>query len=51
MFGKAIEWGYRKINPARGVKKLKEPPRKVRYLSKEEYYKLLAACPPALTPK
>ncbi|MCI0530312.1 MAG: tyrosine-type recombinase/integrase [Nitrospira sp.] len=50
MFRKAIEWGYLKANPANGVRKLKEPPGRLRYLAKTEVQKLLLACPPRLSP-
>jgi len=44
MFTKAIEWGLVKTNPAKGVKRLKEPPGRLRYLKTEEIKKLLDAC-------
>jgi len=44
MYTKAIEWGYVKSNPAKGVKLLKEPPGRLRYLRPEEVEKLLKAC-------
>lgn len=43
MFNKAIEWGYVKNNPVRGVKKLKEPPGRIRYLEGKEIGALLDA--------
>jgi len=44
MFTKAIEWKLVKENPAKGVKRLKEPPGRLRYLKIEEIKKLLDAC-------
>ncbi len=43
LFGKAIEWGYVQKNPLKGVKQLKEPPGRVRYLETDEIDKLLSA--------
>ena len=31
MYTKAIEWGYVRTNPAKIVRKLKEPPGRLRY--------------------
>lgn len=42
----AVDWGYIKNNPCKGVKELKEPPGRVRYLSLEEIDRLLVACDP-----
>lgn len=50
MLNKAREWGYLKENPARGVKILKEPPGRLRYLELEEIETLLKACPDWLRP-
>jgi integrase len=44
MYTKAIEWGYVKTNPAKGIKRLKEPPGRLRYLKPEEIKRLLEAC-------
>jgi len=44
MYTKALEWGYLKTNPAKGVKSLKEPPGRLRYLRPEEVKKLLDVC-------
>jgi integrase len=44
MMNKAIEWGYLRENPCKGIKNLKEPPGRIRYLSHEELEKLLNAC-------
>jgi integrase len=44
MYTKAIEWGYVKVNPAKQVKLLKEPPGRLRYLKPEEVDALLKAC-------
>jgi integrase len=43
MFNKAIDWGYLKKNPVLGVKKLKEPPGRIRYLDSEEIKALFKA--------
>ena len=43
MFTKAISWGYIKGSPLTEVKKLKEPPGRVRYLTPEEIDCLFAA--------
>lgn len=40
---KAVEWGYIKDNPGRGVKELKDYGKFPRYLEKEEIKRLLAA--------
>lgn len=50
MYTKAIEWGYVKINPAKGVKKLKEPPGRLRYLNSDEIRALITACSDHLRP-
>lgn len=44
MYTKAIEWGYVKTNPAKGVRFLKEPPGRLRYLEPLEVEVLLKAC-------
>ena len=44
MLNKAIEWGYLKENPCKGIKNLKEPSGRIRYLSHNEMDKLLKAC-------
>lgn len=44
IFKKAVEWGYCRGNPALGIKKLVEPPGRVRFLSDEEREVLLASC-------
>ncbi|MFW6160744.1 MAG: tyrosine-type recombinase/integrase [Acidobacteriota bacterium] len=41
LFNKAIEWGYLMKNPMQGVKLLKEPPGRIRYLRIEEIERLL----------
>ncbi len=41
LFNKAIEWGYLNKNPMQGVKLLKEPPGRTRYLRTEEIERLL----------
>ena len=50
MYTKAIEWGYVKSNPAKGVKLLKEPPGRLRYLKPEEVARLLDACSDHIKP-
>jgi hypothetical protein len=42
----AVEWRRLKTNPMRALKKLKEPPGRLRHLSLEEIHKLLVCCPP-----
>jgi integrase len=46
MLNKAIEWGYLRENPCRGIKNLKEPPGRIRYITLEELESLLKACEP-----
>lgn len=46
MLNKAVEWKYIKENPCKGIKNLKEPPGRIRYITPEELEKLLAACSP-----
>lgn len=41
LFNKAIEWDYLTRNPLQGVKLLKEPPGRIRYLRTEEIERLL----------
>lgn len=41
LFNKAIEWGYLNKNPMQGVRLLKEPPGRTRYLRIEEIERLL----------
>ncbi|WAC06732.1 MAG: tyrosine-type recombinase/integrase [Thermodesulfobacteriota bacterium] len=50
MYTKAMEWGYARINPAKGVKLLKEPPGRLRYLKPEEIKTLLQACSEHIRP-
>ncbi len=50
MCTKAVEWGYLKANPLQSVKFLKEPPGRLRYLTRQEMDALVAACPPHLRP-
>jgi integrase len=47
---KAVEWNYLKVNPLKSVKFLKEPPGRVRYLTREEMDALVAACARHLRP-
>ena len=44
MYTKAIEWGYVKLNPGKGVKRLKELHGRLRYLKLEEVGTLLRLC-------
>ena len=46
MFRKAIDWGYLKRNPSKGVSMFKETPKEARWLNKEEIGRLLEECPP-----
>jgi integrase len=46
MFRCAVDWDYVKVNPCKGVKELKEPPGRIRYLSPEEIERVLAECGP-----
>lgn len=50
MFRKAVEWGYLKTNPVKGVRFLKEPPGRLRYLRADEVEALLSACPAHVRP-
>ena len=45
MLRRAVEWGYISLNPAQGVKRLKAPARKPRFLSREEGANLLEVAP------
>jgi len=50
MFNKAIDWKYITQNPLSSVKKLKEPPGRVRYLRDDEIIRLLQCCAGHLKP-
>jgi integrase len=50
MYTKAIEWGYARTSPAKVVRKLKEPPGRLRYLKPEEVEALLSCCSEHLRP-
>jgi integrase len=50
MFTKAIQWDILGNNPLRSVKKFKEPPGRVRYLTDIEIERLLYCCPKHLKP-
>ena len=50
MFNKAVEWGYLKHNQLAGVKRLKEPPGRLRYLTRNEEERLINACAGHLKP-
>lgn len=50
MFTKAVEWGYVKTSPAKGIKRLKEPPGRLRYLIPVEINALLSTCSEHLRP-
>ncbi|MFH1435574.1 MAG: site-specific integrase, partial [Pseudomonadota bacterium] len=47
-FNRLTDWGYlgAGMNPARGVKPLREPPGRMKFLSPEQARILLDACPP-----
>ena len=45
MFNKAITWGYAEQNPMKGVKLLKEPPGRLRFLDGSETDRLLRELP------
>jgi site-specific recombinase XerD len=44
VFECAVDWGYTKTNPCKGIKELKEPSGRIRYLTPEEIVALLAEC-------
>jgi len=46
IFYKAIEWGYLKNYPFKSIKEFKEPPGKIRFITPEEFQKLIWACDP-----
>jgi integrase len=46
MFKCAVDWEFIRENPCRGIKELKEPPGRIRYLSHKELEQLLRACEP-----
>lgn len=46
----AVDWGYLRENPAKGIKMYKEPPGRLRYLSKYEISKLLSNCDERIYP-
>ncbi len=48
LLNRAVAWRYLKENPAKAVKKTREAPGRVRYLSPEEHAGLLDAASPAL---
>ncbi|MHC4357711.1 MAG: tyrosine-type recombinase/integrase [Planctomycetota bacterium] len=53
MFTKAVDWKMVRSSVREGlgkVKQLKEPPGRTRYLTEDEYYRLLDACAPHLKP-
>lgn len=51
IFNRAIEWGkFDGINPFSKIRQGKEPPHRLRFLSKEEISQLLAACSPRIYP-
>jgi integrase len=50
MFRKAIDWDYLKSNPLQCVRRFKEPPGRVRYLTNDEIEKLLKCCAKHLKP-
>ena len=50
MFNKAVEWQYLKHNPLLSVKRFKEPPGRLRYLTANEINSLLNVCTNHLKP-
>lgn len=50
MFKKAEEWGKIDKNPTKGVKLLREPSGRIRFLEREEIAKLLSVCSKKLRP-
>jgi integrase len=46
----AVEWDYLEVSPAARVKKFKEPPGRVRYLSRDEAARLVESCSEELRP-
>lgn len=50
MYTKVTEWGYVNSNPTKGVKLLKEPPGRLRYLKPDEVESLLKACASHIRP-
>ena len=46
----AVEWDYVKASPIKGVKSLKEPPGRIRYLKEDEVNTLVNACADHLKP-
>jgi len=46
----AVEWDYLEASPAARVKKFKEPPGRVRYLTRDEAVRLIAVCSDELRP-
>lgn len=50
MYTKALEWGYARINPTKGIKLLKEPPGRLRYLEPKEAELLISKCSLHLRP-
>jgi len=50
MLSKAVDWGYMEVNPCRRVKKLKEPPGRIRWLSDTECERLLEECARSKSP-
>ena len=48
LFRKAVEWDYARTNPAASMRKLREPPGRVRFLTDDERSRLLTACPDRL---
>jgi integrase len=50
LLNRAVAWGYLKDNPSRLVKKAKEAPGRVRYLTPDEQQKLITGAPATLRP-
>ena len=50
LFNRMIEWGLADENPVRGIKLLRQPPGRIKFLSEDEKERLLDACNPWLKP-
>lgn len=50
LLNRAVEWGYIPANPIKAIRLLKEPPGRLRFLSRAEIQALLKHCAPHLKP-